>query len=280
MIKKLFRYFYYSILDLFKIFINLKSKHNFIILFPRIISLVFKRIIIFDKTKKNFFFQSIRNYSDILTVYEIFSEENYNLKVFKHYEDVKKEYSNILESKKSPLIIDCGSNIGSSSVYFNKIFPISNIVSIEPDKNSYEFSKKNINFNNSLLINKAVNCEKNIINFFSDPKDNRASKVVDDSKESVKSITINEIINDIENNNNKPFLIKIDIEGFENKLFLKNYEWINEFKIIIIEIHDWMLPNKSNSFNFLNAIVKTMYNNNKRDLLILDENLISIRIDE
>ena len=280
MIKKLFRYFYYSILDLFKIFINLKSKHNFIILFPRIISLVFKRIIIFDKTKKNFFFQSIRNYSDILTVYEIFSEENYNLKVFKHYEDVKKEYSKILESKKSPLIIDCGSNIGSSSVYFNKIFPISNIVSIEPDKNSYEFSKKNINFNNSLLINKAVNCEKNIINFFSDPKDNRASKVVDDSKESVQSITINEIINDIENNNNKPFLIKIDIEGFENKLFLKNYEWINEFKIIIIEIHDWMLPNKSNSFNFLNAIIKTMYNNNKRDLLILDENLISIRIDE
>ena len=280
MIKKLFRYFYYSILYLFKIFINLKLKNNFIILFPRIISLVFKRIIIFDKTKKNFFFQSIRNYSDILTVYEIFSEENYNLKVFKHYEDVKKEYSKILESKKSPLIIDCGSNIGSSSVYFNKIFPISNIVSIEPDKNSYEFSKKNINFNNSLLINKAVNCEKNIINFFSDPKDNRASKVVDDSKESVQSITINEIINDIENNNNKPFLIKIDIEGFENKLFLKNYEWINEFKIIIIEIHDWMLPNKSNSFNFLNAIIKTMYNNNKRDLLILDENLISIRIDE
>ncbi len=280
MIKNLFRYFYYLIYDLLKIFINLKSTNNFIILYPRIISLILKDVLIFDKIKKNFFFQKIRSYNDLLTVHEVFSEENYNLKVFKSYEDILIEYHRILELKNLPLVIDCGSNIGSSSVYFNKIFTTSNILSIEPDKNSYEFSKKNLNFRNSLLINKAVNCEENDINFFSDITDNRASRVTNRGGDIVKSITINELINDLRSKNNKPFLIKIDIEGFESMLFSKNYEWINEFKVIIVEIHDWMLPKESNSFNLLNALVQTMNKKNKRDLLISDENLISIRIDE
>ena len=280
MIKKILRYFYYSIFDLFKIFINLRSTNNFIILYPRIISSIFKNVLIFDKIKKNFFFQKARNYSDILTIHEIFAEENYNLKTFKCYENIKKEYYKIIEFNNLPLIVDCGSNIGSSSVYFNKIFPKSNILSIEPDKNNFEISKKNINFKNSLLINKAVNCEKNSVNFFSDLKDNRASKVITKGGDTVESMTINEMISGLKPKNNKPFLIKIDIEGFESELFSKNYEWIDEFKVIIIEIHDWMLPKESNSFNFLNALVQTMHEKNKRDLLILEENLISIRIDE
>ncbi len=280
MIKKISRYLYYSIFDLLKIFINLKSTNNFIILYPRILSLILRSILIFDKKEKNFFFQKVRNYSDVLTVYEIFSYENYNLKLFKSYENVKKEYTKIIELNCLPLIIDCGSNIGASSVYFNKIFPESNILSIEPDKNSFEFSKKNINFKNSLLINKAINSEKNKVNFFSDIKDNRASKVSLKGGDIVESATINEIIEDLKPRNNKPFLIKIDIEGFESKLFSKNYEWLNEFKVIIIEIHDWMLPKEFNSFNFLRALVETMSKKSKRDLLILEENLISIRIDE
>ena len=273
MIKSLFRYFYYLIYDLLKIFINLKLTNNFIILYPRIISLILKDVLIFDKIKKNFFFQKIRSYNDLLTVHEVFSEENYNLKVFNNHKDILIEYHKILELKNLPLVIDCGSNIGSSSVYFNKIFPTSNILSIEPDKNSYEFSKKNIKFKNSLLINKAVNCEEKDVNFFSDITDNRASRVTNRGGDIVKSITINDLINDLISKNNKPFLIKIDIEGFESMLFSKNYEWINEFKVIIVEIHDWMLPKESNSFNLLNALVQTMSKKNKRDLLISDENL-------
>ena len=59
MIKNLFRYFYYLIYDLLKIFINLKSTNNFIILYPRIISLILKDVLIFDKIKKNFFFKKL-----------------------------------------------------------------------------------------------------------------------------------------------------------------------------------------------------------------------------
>ena len=278
--KKIFRYLFYSIYDFFNIFINLKSNHNFIILYPRVLSIIFQKILIFEKKKRKFFFQNVRDYRDILTVHEIFSDENYNLKVCNNFENIQKEYNNILELNKIPLIIDCGSNIGSSSVYFNKIFPDSNIASVEADTNSFEFSKKNIKFKNSFIINKAINCEKKNVNFLSDNEDNRASKVINEGGKLIESTTINEIIFDLNHKNNKPFLIKIDIEGFESNLFLKNYDWIDDFKVIIIEIHDWMLPNESNSFNFLNAIVETMNKKFKRDLLILGENLILVRIDE
>ena len=280
MIKNFLRIIIYSLYDFIRIFINLKPTQNFIIINPRIFTVIFKFVIIVDKIKKNIFIQKTRNYSDILTVYEVFSSEHYNLKLFKNFNELDEEYEKILNDKNFPLIIDCGSNIGSSSVYFNKIFPKSYIYSIEPDKASYEFSKKNINFNNSKLFNYAINCENTDVKFFSDKNDNRASKVEKTGTEIVKSIKINQIISETKNKGISPFLIKIDIEGFESSLFSKNYEWINEFKVIIIEIHDWMAPNNSLSSNFLNALVDTMNYKNKRDLFILGENLISIKINE
>tara|TARA_B100002019_G_scaffold281657_1_gene285960 strand:- start:650 stop:1495 length:846 start_codon:yes stop_codon:yes gene_type:complete len=280
MFKNLMRYLYYSLLDILRIIKNLISRNTFIILSPRILSLILKKVLIFDKKNKFFFYHNVRNYSDILTVHEIFSDENYNLSILASFDHIKKEYEEILKSKSIPLIIDCGSNIGSSSLYFSKIFNRSQIVLIEPDNKSFEFSKKNIKYQNTIFLNKVIDSEKKNVNFFSDPDDNRKSKVSKEGVNIVKSITINEIVEKLKIENKVPFLIKIDIEGYENQLFSKNYDWIDKFKIIIIEIHDWMIPNKYNSFNFLNALVENMKINHKRDLIISGENLISIRIDE
>ena len=240
------RYLYYSLLDILRIIKNLISRNTFIILSPRILSLILKKVLIFDKKNKFFFYHNVRNYSDILTVHEIFSDENYNLSILASFDHIKKEYEEILKSKSIPLIIDCGSNIGSSSLYFSKIFNRSQIVLIEPDNKSFEFSKKNIKYQNTIFLNKVIDSEKKNVNFFSDPDDNRKSKVSKEGVNIVKSITINEIVEKLKIENKVPFLIKIDIEGYENQLFSKNYDWIDKFKIIIIEIHDWMIPNKYN----------------------------------
>ena len=111
-----------------------------------------------------------------------------------------------------------------------------------------------------------------------DDHDNRNSKISSVKGIEIQSVSIKNLIND--NNESIPFIIKIDIEGFENELFSKNYDWINKFDIIIIEIHDWMLPGEANSFNFFNALVENMNTDNKRDLIISGENLISIKTNE
>ena len=41
-----------------------------------------------------------------------------------------------------------------------------------------------------------------------------------------------------------------------------------------------MLPGEANSFNFFNALVENMNTDNKRDLIISGENLISIKTNE
>ena len=51
-----------------------------------------------------------------------------------------------------------------------------------------------------------------------------------------------------------PFIIKIDIKGFENNLFKPNIQWIERFPVLVIELHDWLFPKPDRSQTFLKAI--------------------------
>tara|TARA_B110000503_G_C7145688_1_gene412831 strand:- start:2077 stop:2670 length:594 start_codon:yes stop_codon:yes gene_type:complete len=182
--------------------------------------------------------------------------------------------------KKKPLIVDCGSNIGSSSLYFSKLFKNSLIALIEPDKGNFEFSKKNITGDNFYFFNNAISNKRQTIGFESNKWDNRASQINPYSENKIECLTVEDVLSKINSLYCFPFLIKIDIEGYEKNLFINNYKWIDQFKIIIIELHDWMLPLEANSYNYLKALTNTMGDYRKRDLILSGENLISIRIDE
>lgn len=67
------------------------------------------------------------------------------------------------------------------------------------------------------------------------------------------------------------FLIKIDIEGFESDLFSKNTDWIDLFPVMLIELHDWMLPNSRVTKNFLNEIAKR-----DREFMHFDGYIVSV----
>jgi FkbM family methyltransferase len=277
MIKFFFYNLYLFFYDIFFLIQSVSSKKNFIILFPRIISLIIKKVLIFDKKNFSFFFQYIRNNYDLLTVHEIFQKEDYNLKTFKIWSSINEHYIRNVKNKNRPLIIDCGSNIGSSSNYFSKIFCDAFIVSIEPEINNFLMIKKNFPEINSDLLNKAVSSDNK--NYFIktsfDPRAHYVSNNTDE--QTINSITIEEILDKYKKNIFTPFLIKIDIEGFEENLFSENFKWIDKFLIIIIEIHDWMIPNKANSYNFVKALNQISTEAKKRDLIISGENLISIR---
>lgn len=52
------------------------------------------------------------------------------------------------------------------------------------------------------------------------------------------------------------FICKIDIEGGEAELFKKDFDWMTAFPLIIIELHDWLLPGERTSRNFLRAVAE------------------------
>ncbi len=69
----------------------------------------------------------------------------------------------------SPIIIDCGSNIGLSVLYFKLIYPNSEIIAFEPDEDAFLCLKTNVEINqlDSIdIINKALSKKDGPIDFF------------------------------------------------------------------------------------------------------------------
>lgn len=71
----------------------------------------------------------------------------------------KQNYITITQKSKSPFIIDCGSHIGVSVMFFKTHYPASKILAFEPDPHSFKFLKKNVTINNLInvtIVNKGV----------------------------------------------------------------------------------------------------------------------------
>ncbi len=246
------------------------KKKRYIILTPNLLYLFIKKVIIYDKYYKSFFSQNIERYGDYITVQEIFFNNDYNLKKFNFLKDADESNS------KTKLIIDCGANIGCSSLFFYKNHPNSFIISIEPEEKNFDLLKSNTKEIEKIrLINSAISSDEHFFDL-KKSKDSRGHKVYDakgQNQSQEKTLTINNILQEYPENKFDYFLVKIDIEGFEKKLFEKNTEWMDKFKVIIIELHDWMMPSNNVSLNFQKSILNS---NRHKDIIISGENLILI----
>jgi FkbM family methyltransferase len=251
------------------IFHNLKfaiKKKRFFFLF------FIKKIIFFDSKTKKFFSFKIRSFYDYITVQEIFLFECYSFKGLRKEDEIYEYYKNILSKSKKPLILDLGANIGASSYYFLSTFLGSKIISLEPDIANYEILKKNVP-SSIVHFDKAIACEEKNLKLNNSAADPRAISIEYESQGNIECVSVNKILNELENDF-VPFIIKIDIEGGEKDLFKKNIDWINKFKIIIIEPHDWLYPSSNTFQNFLRAVA-----DKNRDFIIQNENILSIRND-
>jgi FkbM family methyltransferase len=261
MIKKIF----FIIRDL--IFHNIKfiiAKKRFFFLF------LIKKIIFFDSKTKKFFSFKIRNFYDYITAREIFLLECYSFKGLRKEDEIYEYYKSILSKSKKPLILDLGANIGASSYYFLSTYLGSQIISLEPDIANYQILKKNVP-SSIVHFNKAIACEEKNLKLNNSTADPRAISIEYESQGNIECVSVNKILNELENDF-VPFIIKIDIEGGEKDLFKRNIDWINKFKIIIIEPHDWLYPSSNSFQNFLKSVA-----DKNRDFIIQNENILSIK---
>lgn len=133
-------------------------------------------------------------------------------------------------------IIDCGSNVGTSLVYFKHNFPESNIIAFEPDKKIYECAEVNINNNrlkNIKLLNKAVWISDKGVSFKSDGADGGAISTSVDDTNIVESIRLKNLLD----NDKKINLLKIDIEGAETEVIKDCANSLHNVDNIFIEYH-------------------------------------------
>ena len=74
----------------------------------------------------------------------------------------------------------------------------------------------------------------------------RAVAIPGDRPGAVRRYTLSDILAQM--NDTEPFIVKIDIEGFEADLFSTNTEWVDRTPVIIAELHDWFIANSGDTY--------------------------------
>lgn len=198
---------------------------------------------------------------------------------FSHFPQAKrlnKKYEELVASGQTPLIIDCGGNIGLSTIWFANTYPQAKIFVVEPDQANLEILKLNlVSLNDRVVIlqggiwNEPGHLQ--IINPESGPSAYRVEITHQaDSANAIRCYTINEICHlaDV----NEPLIIKLDIEGAQRNLFLDNTDWVNHTDLITLELDDWLLPWQGTSRNFFKCLSQYQF-----DYLLNGESIFCFR---
>jgi FkbM family methyltransferase len=199
---------------------------------------------------------------------QIFFNRDYATDQLQRSADIQKYY----QSCESPIIVDAGANIGAASVWFALTYPKATILALEPERANFEVLQANsAAFPSVVPINGAISATNGSL-YLSDPGAGawgfRTTNEPDERSYRVDALTLEDLLAKA---TGTPFILKIDIEGAESDLFSRPPAVLDRFPLLIIELHDWLLPGKCSSRNFLKWHAQT-----DRDFVHFGENVFSI----
>jgi FkbM family methyltransferase len=231
-----------------------------------------RRQVVFHKRDRRLFTVPLANTIEYYTFRNIFSSEYYGLGQLPRRSEIESFYDAQTRQGKTPLIVDCGSNVGFSLLYFSLCYPRARIIGIEPDPGNFAKALARTREHASVrVINAGIASEEGAASLIDTGKGNDAFQVALSHDGSVRLVSVDGILAQ-QDDSVVPFLIKIDIEGFEENLFAKNIGWVDRFPMLVIELHDWLFPHEARSQNFLKVIA-----DRKRDFMHFGENFFSIK---
>lgn len=184
-----------------------------------------------QKRKIGDFTVFFRNKEEIDRIYhQVFVEKDYDLKL----------------TNKTPYIIDCGAHIGSATLYFKSRYPKARILAFEPNPDNFILLAKNIVFNNLKnvrTVNAALSDKTGSAVLYSDSSkkepwtwgDSLIKNIWGEDTGSrrikVKTVRLSSYID-------KPVdLLKMDIEGVEERVIKEIEPKLNLIRNIVIEYH-------------------------------------------
>ncbi|MEI7507991.1 MAG: FkbM family methyltransferase [Flavobacterium sp.] len=212
--------------------------------------------------------------SDIDVFQQVYGWEEYSevVKQFKQHFHENSDYS--------INIIDAGSNIGLTSLFFLDHFNKPNIICLEPELENFkilDFNIKNNETHKIVKINAAIwssNKKIKIVRDFRDRQDWSFRVEETNELDGVQAYSINQLVREYKYE--LIDILKIDVEGSEKQIFTSenaNVDFLEITKCIALEIHD--------EFNCRNDIYKVLDNYgfsffNKGELTIgINNNLLN-----
>jgi FkbM family methyltransferase len=169
-----------------------------------------------------------RHSSDFMVFEEIFIDQQY-----------KASYPNEVIRT----VIDAGSNIGLSALYFLRKYPSAKIICLEPEDANFELLKKNLScYPNVILLKKGLWHSSQHLNIVNTQADSWGFEVkaAAEGDGLIEGISINKIITEYAIS--AIDLLKIDIEGSEKEVFEHHTAWIDKVNHLIVEVHENIRP--------------------------------------
>jgi FkbM family methyltransferase len=192
--------------------------------------------------------------SDIDTFLQVFADGQYDFARFPQHAQLMAAYRAALSRGETPLIVDCGANIGLSAVWFAHAFPDAEIVAIEPAPDNVALMRRNLSaYPNTTIVAGGVWDKPAALSIRDRNVMPWAYQVAESAPgaDDVRSFTIPDIAA------GRPILIvKIDVEGSEDALFRSNTDWLGNTSLLIIELHDEKLPGQNTSRTFFRRIAR------------------------
>ncbi len=141
------------------------------------------------------------------------------------------------------VIIDCGANIGLTTIYLKNLYPNATIICIEPELENYEILLKNTEHYKDIICYNAGVWSRSTSLMIEDAGLGSwgftVKEVDHEVPGSIKGISLRDIIK--ENNIETIDVLKIDIEGSEKEVFEANSdEWLSRTQVLAVELHDRM----------------------------------------
>lgn len=211
--------------------------------------------------------------SDEQVLLQIFEKQEYALQRLKRGNEILQFISAQHNSGRRPIIIDAGANIGASAVFFAVAFPTAIIIAIEPEERNFAILCKNVEGLNVKCLRAGLSSTEGSLRVF-DPGEGHwgyRTEPITEGTGTIPCVTVSQIYQQECQEGVFPFIVKIDIEGAESNLFDKDTAWFAKTPIVIIELHDWLMPKVGTSRSFLQCVA-----GQPRDFILVGENIYSI----
>lgn len=165
----------------------------------------------------------------------------------------------IHSSGNTPHIIDCGAHVGLSAVWFKNSYPSSSLIGVEPLRENYNLALENTScFTDVTILHRAIHLENSPLMVRRGSQTDSSTVAlpselsIDD--EAVDGVTPQDL--NTFDANHEPFILKLDIEGSEERLFSRPQNFLMSFPVIFFEPHDWLNQNSRTASPLLRQALK------------------------
>jgi len=159
--------------------------------------------------------------------------------LFMYDEIFEKEIYKFKVANQEPTIIDGGSNIGLSVLYFKQLYPQSKVIAFEPDPRVFSYLKKNIEnlkLANIELVQKALWNSEEKLEFMSEGADGGRVNYLENNRNTIYVATVR-----LRDYLSQPIdFLKLDIEGAETEVIQDCRDLLHNVKNLFVEYHSFV----------------------------------------